>query len=177
MDGSYEFPSSATGLPRYTLTVVGGREKTEISTHPSSGILHFLYLLRLYKMKCSLTIRVSGNFWLLLVPLVWTHASSQETQPKNRCKIVVGWMHTFLMSLAAKKSHYHFGGVSAAALLLPECLQGWSFGANEGRKPGLGQDIQIEGEHSVRELEKMSPETFCYLLFKDVFLYLQVDYL
>lgn len=81
-------------------------------------------------------------------------------------------MHTFLMSLAARKSHHHFGGVSAAVLLLPGCLQGWSFGADEGGKPGLGQDIQIEGECTVRELEKMSPETFCYLLFKGVFLYL-----
>lgn len=72
-------------------------------------------------MKCSLTVGASGNFWLLPVPLVRTHANSQKTQPKKHYKIVMGWMHTFLMPLAARESvtfWWSFSCCAAAARIL-----------------------------------------------------------
>lgn len=145
MDGSYEFPSSATSLLRY---VDYGRWEGKDRNFHSPQQLDFAFpvvTFCLYKMKCSCTVAVSGNFWLLPAPLVWTRANSlsqkKKINPTKKTPAKQSWAGCTLSLCRWQPENLSpFGGASAAAQLLPGCLQGWSSGicAEEGGNPGLG---------------------------------------
>lgn len=86
-------------------------------------------------MECILAISASGNFCLLPVLLVWTHANSQ----KHPQKVAAGWLYAFLMPLAARESVTFWWCFSCCAAA-GRMVAGQELGicAEEGGNPGLG---------------------------------------
>lgn len=120
-------------------------------------------------MKCILAIGASGNFCLLPVLLVWTHANSQ----KRPQKVAAGWLYAFLMPLAARECH-----LLVVLQLLCSCWQdGCSAGAGDLCRGRGKTRLRVRHVGGRGALSQETWENELCLASMEIFFSLWLDYL